>query len=194
MVTSNRFRIIVGLTALIFLGLPALAAAQSSTFVIPFQRVGTPGTATVIQTDPFTGEAIEVVVDTGAFVNPCTLEYVDVNGVSTITTLQSIDRFGTLKVNVNMSTKGKGQGWLLVGGTPTFTSSTYTFSEGQQFTFRLPSAGQEFSSDFADKLTMKGAKSTDNWTIRAHFRIKVSASGVVQVFMLKTNAGDVCKG
>ena len=193
MATLTRHRIIVGLSALVLLGLPVLAAAQSSTFVVPFERVGTPGTTTVTQTDPFTGEAMDVVVDTGAFVNPCTLEYVDITGASNITTLQSTDKYGTVKVTVSVTTKGMGQGWLVVGGNPTPTASTYSFADSQQFTFRLPSVGEEFSSDFSDKLTMKGAKSTDNWTLRAHFRIKVNAAGAVQVLMIKTNA-DVCKG
>ena len=193
MTTYNRHQIIAGLSALLLLGLPVLAAAQSSTFVIPFERVGTPGTKTVTQIDPMTGEVSEITVATGAFVNPCTLEYVDVTGVSTISTLQTTDKFGTLKVNVGVTTKGTGQGWVLVGGIPTFTLSTYLFSDGQQITFRLPAAGEEFSSDFSDKLVMKGSKRIDNWTIRAHFRIKVNPDGAVQLLMTKMNA-DVCKG
>jgi len=76
---------------------------------------------------------------------------------------------------------------------PTLTGSSYTFNESQNFTFRLPTAGDEFASDFSDKLAMKGAKSIDNWVIRANFRIKVNADGTVQVFMIKMNA-DNCKG
>jgi len=193
MAALKRHQIIVGLSALLLLGLPVLAAAQSSTFIIPFERVGMPGTQVVTQIDPFTGEPMQVTVDTGAFVNPCTLEYVDVIGVSTIATLQTIDKFGTFKVNVSVNTKGTGQGWLIVNGVPTLTSSNYGFTDGQQITFRLPAAGQEFSSDFVDKLTMKGARKIDNWILRAHFRIKVNAAGEVQVFMTKMNA-DVCKG
>lgn len=193
MTAFNRHQIIVGLSALMLLGLPLLATAQSSTFVIPFERVGTPGTKIVTQIDPMTGEVQEFTVDTGAFVNPCTLEYVDVTGASTVSTLQTTDKFGTLKVNVGVTTKGTGQGWIVVGGVPTFTLSTYLFSDGQQITFRLPAVGEEFSSDFTDKLVMKGSKRIDNWTIRAHFRIKVNASGAVQVLMTKINA-DVCKG
>jgi hypothetical protein len=193
MTTFNRRRIIVALFTFMLLGLPLLAAAQSSTFVVPFERVGTPGTQVVTQIDPLTGEATQIIVDTGAFVNPCTLEFVDVTGVSTIATLQTIDRFGDLKVTVSVNTKGTGQGWVLLNGVPTPTSSTYGFTEGQQITFRLPSIGEEFSSDFADKLTMKGAKRIDNWVLRAHFRIKVNAAGEVQVFMIKMNA-DICKG
>jgi hypothetical protein len=193
MAAMKRHQIIVGLSALVLLGLPFLAAAQSSTFVVPFERVGTPGTQVVTQIDPMTGEATQITVDTGAFVNPCTLEYVDVIGVSTIVTLQTVDRFGNLKVTVSVNTKGTGQGWLLLNGVPTPTLSTYCFTDGQQITFRLPSVGQEFSSDFVDKLTMKGSKKIDNWVIRAHFRIKVNAAGEVQVFMTKMNA-DTCKG
>lgn len=188
-------RFIVGL-ALVLLALPAMAAAQSSTFVIEFTRAGTPGTATVTTTDPMTGLPTTITVDTGAFDNPCTTEFVDVRGTTTISTVQSIDRFGTVKVTVSEITKGTGAGW--VPGTLGYdnriiTGSSYAFNESQQFTFRLPTAGEEFSSDFSDKLAMKGAKSIDNWIIRAHFRIKVNADGTVQVLMIRTNA-DTCKG
>jgi hypothetical protein len=188
---SRRF--IFGL-ALVLLALPAMAAAQSSTFVIDFNRTGTPGTATVTTIDPLTGLPTTMTVDTGAFTNPCTAEFVDVLGRTTISTAQSIDKFGNLKVNVSEVTKGTGAGWVLLNGVQSFTASTYAFNENSQFTFRLPPSGsQEFTSDFSDKLAMKGAKSIDNWVIRAQFRIKVSADGTVQVFMIKMNA-DNCKG
>ena len=48
-------------------------------------------------------------------------------------------------------------------------------------------------NEFVDKLAMKGARSTDNWVIRARFRIHVDSAGVVKVFMIKTSA-DNCKG
>jgi hypothetical protein len=188
----KSYRFICGL-ALVLLALPAMAAAQSSTFIIEFNRTGTPGTTTVTSTDPLTGLPTTVIVDTGAFANPCTAELVDVRGTTTISTAQSVDKYGQLKVAVSQVTKGAGAGWVLVNGVQTFTAATYTFNENQQITFRLPSAGEAFSSDFADKLSMKGAKSIDNWVIRAHFRIKVNVDGTVQVFMIKMNA-DACKG
>ena len=180
-------------STLVALLLPVIAAAQTSIFVVPLDRTGTPGTTTVTQYDPLTGQPQTVVVETGAFDNPCTLEFVDVTGTSTITTQQSVDKFGTMKVNVGVVSKGTGLGWVDVAGTQTFTTSTYTFNETQSFMFRLPSAGQEFVSEFVDKLSMKGARSTDNWVIRARFRIHVDSAGVVKVFLLKTTA-DNCKG
>ena len=191
MAALKSYRVILG--AFILLAMPAVVAAQSSTFVIPFDRTGTPGTATISTIDPMTGQPITEVVSTGAFVNPCTAENVDVRGTSTISTVQSIDKFGTVKVNVSEITKGTGSGWIVLNGVPTLTGSSYTFNESQNFTFRLPTAGDEFASDFSDKLAMKGAKSIDNWVIRANFRIKVNADGTVQVFMIKMNA-DNCKG
>lgn len=197
--TANTNKIIFVCCVLGLLLLPSMAAAQSSTFVIPFERIGTPGTATLCLQDPLDptrtdpacpGGGIPIPVDTGAFVNPCTFENVDVSGSSTVSLVQVVDNKGALKVNVSVVTKGTGAGWITLG-TP--TGSTYTFNDSQQFTFRLPAAGEEFSSDFSDKLAMKGAKSIDNWVIRAHFRIKVDAAGNVQVFMIKTNA-DTCKG
>ena len=192
MAALKSYRVILG--AFILLAMPAMAAAQSSTFVIPFDRTGTPGTATVSTTDPMTGLPTTMVVDTGAFSNPCTAENVDVRGTSTISTVQTIDKFGTVKVTVSEVTKGTGSGWILLNGVASLTGASYTFNESQQFTFRLPMAGEEFSSDFADKIAMKGAKSIDNWVVRAHFRIKVNSTGVVQVFMLKTTADPTCKG
>ena len=191
MAALKSYRVILG--ALILLAMPAVVAAQSSTFIIPFDRTGTPGTATVSTTDPMTGLPTTITVDTGAFINPCTAENVDVRGTSTISTVQTVDKLGTVKVNVSEVTKGTGAGWILLNGVPTLTGANYAFNESQQFTFRLPAVGEEFASDFADKIAMKGSKSIDNWVIRAHFRIKVNVDGTVQIFMIKTNA-DVCKG
>ena len=189
---SRRF--ILGL-ALVLLALPAMAAAQSSTFIVEFNRTGTPGTATVTIVDPLTGQPTTMIIDTGAFTNPCTAENVDVRGTSTISTGQTIDRFGTVKVVVSEVTKGTGAGWVRDAlGAPVLTGSTYTFTESQQLTFRLPAVGKEFASDFADKIAMKGAKSIDNWIVRAHFRLKVNADGTVQVFLVKTTADPTCKG
>src|SRR4029453_5142563 len=92
-------RFIFGL-ALMALGIPAMAAAQSSTFIVPFDRSGEPGTSTTTQIHPLNGEPISVVVDTGAFLNPCTAEFVDVRGNSTISTSQTLDKFGVTKINV----------------------------------------------------------------------------------------------
>ena len=189
---SQRF--IVGL-ALVVLALPAMVAAQkSSTLIVPFDRTGTPGTKTVTTIDPLTGQQTTMIVDTGAFVNPCTFEFVDVLGTTTIQTLQTLDKFGTMKVNVSEVSKGTGAGWVADPlGAPIFTGSTYAFNENQQFVFRLPTAGLEFASDFTDRLTMRGAKSTDNWTVRARFRIRIDAAGNVTASIIKLD-GDVCKG
>ena len=177
----------------LLVAIPAPSEAQSNTFVVGFDRTGTPGTTIINVLDPLTGELTPTVVDTGAFVNPCTFENVDVIGSTTITSLQTVDKWGTVKVNVGVSTKGTGTGWILVNGTPVFTGSAYTYTDNQQFTFRLPSTGEEFSSDFTDRLSMRGAKSVDNWTVRAHFKIRISAAGEVQVFLIKMT-GDTCKG
>lgn len=193
MAASKHPSSLFALCALALLALPGLASAQSSVFVEEFIRVGPPGTQAVETIDPLTLEATTILVDTGAFVNPCTFENVDVRGTSTISTLQTVDKFGTVKVNVSVVTKGTGAGWIVMGVDPVFSGSTYSFNDSQQFTFKLPVAGQEFSSDFSDKLALKGAKSIDNWVVRAHFRIKVNADGTTQVFMIKMNA-DTCKG
>jgi hypothetical protein len=186
-------RIVFGLCALALLALPAMAAAQSSTFVVALDRTGTPGTTQVAATDPMTGEPTTLTVDTGAFVNPCTLENVDVSGSTTISTVQSVDRWGTIKVSVSVVSKGTGLGWIPGAEGQTFTGSNYAFSESQSFKFQLPAVGDEFSSDFSDKLSLRGARSIDNWTIRANFRIAVGADGVIKILRIN-ETGDVCKG
>ena len=186
-------RFIVGF-ALMALVIPAMAAAQSSTFIVPFDRSGEQGTRLVTQIDPLTGLTTTISVDTGAFLNPCTAEFVNVLGNSTISTSQSVDKFGVTKINVSVVTKGSGAGWVGSSLAPTFTGATYIFNESQQFSVRQPSAGsQEFLSDFADKITMRGAKSIDNWTIRANFRLRVDSLGTVKVELIKLS-GDICKG
>ena len=189
---SRRF--IVGV-AVVLLALPGMAAAQSSTFIVELNRTATPGTATVSSIDPMTGVVTTVIVDTGAFINPCTRENVDVRATSTISIGQTTDRVGTVRVVVSEVTKGTGASWVRDAlGAPVFTGSTYTFTESQQLTFRLLAPSQEFGADFADKIVMKGAKRIDNWVVRAHFRIKVNADGTVQAFMIKSTADSACMG
>jgi hypothetical protein len=185
-------RFIVGF-ALMALVIPAMAAAQSSTFVVPFDRTGEQGTRQVTQIDPLTGQSTTIAVDTGAFLNPCTAEFVNVTGHSTISTSQSLDKFGVTKINVTVITKGTGAGWVGSALAPTFTGAIYSFNESQSFNVRMPSTGQEFLSDFSDKISMRGAKSIDNWTIRANFRLRVDAAGIVKVELIKLS-GDICKG
>ena len=169
------------------LAVPQIAAAQSSTFIIPFSRTGAPGVDA-------NG------LPTGAFVNPCTLEFVDVTGSSTITTTQSL-KGSTLSTSVSVVTKGSGFGWLdgdLDPLTPVvypgvITGSSYVFNESQSFTIKSQ-LGTVVESDFFDKLFMKGAKSTDNWVVRARFRLKIGANGQVQIDLIRINDGDQCKG
>jgi len=166
------------------LAVPTTVAAQSgsSVFVVTFDRSGTPG------------------VDgagnpTGAFKNPCTGEFVDVFGSSTITMSQVLDNRGNVKTDVKTATKGSGSGWVIdpVSLLQVFTGKSYAFNETQTFSIKV-GVGEAFESDFFDKLAMKGTKSTDNWMLRARFRIKVSTTGEVQVSLVKITDGDVCKG
>ena len=197
---STKFvgRTLVGVCVTgLLLAIPAPSQAQSSsTFVVAFDRTGDPGTEIVLEPDPLNpGNTIALAVSTGAFMNPCTLENVDVTGSSTISTVQTVDKFGTVKVNVSVRTKGTGSGWVGADyARAVFTGSSYAFDDNQQFSFRLPAVGQEFTSDFSDKLSMRGAKSVDNWTVRAHFRIKVDAAGETQVLLMKTSEDPNCKG
>jgi len=138
MVTLRLNRIVVGLSVLVLLVVSGSAAAQSSsTFIVPFDRTGAPG------------------VDgagnpTGAFDNPCTLEWVDVAGSSSVTINQTAkDSKGEFKITVAVTSKGSGAGWVPPLGAPdpptaadysgaTFTGSTYAFRENQSFRATVP--------------------------------------------------------
>ena len=119
------------------------------------------------------------------FLNPCTAEEVVVNGATTISISDTVTPQGDRRISVGEVTKGKGF------GVPSGTE--YTFSDNQQFTVKAPMLGEEFDSSFSDKFALKGAKSVDNWVLRAYFRLKISALGEVQVVIERLNA-DMCKG
>lgn len=167
-------RLIAAVSVAVLFGLPAPAAAQTSTFVIPFDRTGPPDLDDLGNPIP----------NTGAMLNPCTLEFVDVLGVSTIKVTQGLTG-STLKTTVNTTTKGSGTGQL--------TGIVYPFNETQQFLVKN-NLGQIVESEFVDKLSLKGPQSIDNWIVRARFRIKIGPSGAVQIDLVRINDGDQCKG
>jgi hypothetical protein len=167
----------------VLLGIPQAVFAQSSTFIVPFQRAGAP------IYDPLTGAQVD-----GAFVNPCTAEFVDVFGSSTISIATSVMN-GVVKTTVGVVSKGNGTGWTLGadGVTVIVSGKTYVFTDSQQFTVKA-SLGDVVESDFFDKFNLKGTRSTDNWIIRARFRVKIGSNGQVQVNLVKLSDGDTCKG
>jgi hypothetical protein len=181
---------LLGALCIAGLTFPGIADAQSggSTFIVPFERTGAP------QLD----DAGLPMPDTGAFVNPCTLEFVDVFGSSAISIAQSLDKYGNLKVAVSTLTKGTGSGWLPDQfGNQIFSGKTYVFRDSQAITIKQPplsSTSQEFESDFFDKISMKGGGKTDNWIFRARFRIRIAADGTVRVNLVRVTEGDGCKG
>jgi len=176
MVKTKIGRIILGvLCVAALLAIPSAAAAQASTFVILFERVGEP------ELDVFGNP----VPGTGAFMNPCTAEAVDVIGSTTITISQQVTRDGDVRTNIGAVTKGTGVGAV--------SAASYSFAESQQFTLRIPALGTAFDSTFSDKLWMNGARAIDNWSIRATFRVKVSTTGEILVTR-ESMTGDVCKG
>jgi hypothetical protein len=119
------------------------------------------------------------------FLNPCTLEDVAVDGASTITLSDSVTPQGDRRIAVSVATKGTGIGLL--------SGVSYSFMENQQFIVRAPLLGEEFDSVFQDKFQLRGAKSIDNWVVRAHFRLKIDAGGNVLVQIERLNT-DGCKG
>ena len=176
MVKTKIGRIILGvLCVAALLAIPSAAAAQASTFVIDFERIGEP------ELDVF-GVPVP---NTGAFWNPCTTEAVNVIGSTTITIWQTVTRDGDLRIDIGAVTKGT--------GTAPVSAASYSFAESQQFTLRIPALGTAFDSTFSDKLWMNGARAIDNWSIRATFRVKVSTTGQILVTR-QSMTGDVCRG
>lgn len=120
------------------------------------------------------------------FINPCVAnDSVAVTGSSTTTLSDTVTPTGDRRIAVSVVTRGTGI------GTP--SGESYVFSESQNFNVKAPMIGEEFDSTFSDKLSLKGAGPTDNWVIRAYFRIKINAAGDVLVSIDRMNA-DTCKG
>ena len=192
MASLRIHRTVFGICALMLLVRPGMAAAQSaSTFVVPFDRTGAPGVDTLGN-------------PTGAFDNPCTGEWVNVTGSSSLTfNISAKDSKGEQKTTISITSTGTGAGWVSSANPPTaddyanatFTGSTYVFRENQKVVATVPVllTTEFFESSFSDKFAMKGQGPTDNWVIRAYFRIKISGTGVIQVFIDRMT-GDVCKG
>ena len=185
--TTTRLRIFAGLLVVAALlgGAPFASAQSTSTFIVNLDRTGNPGVDALGN-------------PTGAFQNPCTLEFVDVTGTSTVKiTQQAANQKGEVKTTVAVSSKGSGTGWIdpnnVWPGLP--TGHTYVFSENQSFVTVGPvlAAGEVFRLTFHDKLTMKGAGNLDNWIVRVFFRLKIDSSGRIQV-SIERATGDVCHG
>jgi hypothetical protein len=172
MFNSKVGAVISAIAIAVLLGFPMTAAAQSSTFVIPLDRSGPPGVDAAGN-------------PTGAFVNPCTFELVDVFGATTITTTQRLGSNGIVTTNVGVVSKGTGTGQT--------SGVLYPFTESQSFLVKTI-LGDIVESDFFDKISMKGPGKIDNWMLRARFRIKIAPDGTVQVSLVRVNDGDQCKG
>ena len=193
MVTARISRFVVGVAVATALAVPTIVTAQNgSTFVVEFDRTGPPE----FEIDPVTGQQIQV---GGAFLNPCTKEFVDVLGATTITIVDTLDNKGNRKIDVKTVTKGTGAGWTAIDPITLlqmFSGKVYAFSESQSFIVKAPvgTLSQAFESDFFDKIAMKGAGKIDNWMIRARFRIKIAADGTIMVNLVRLTQGDGCKG
>ena len=197
-IITRSGRIIPGTLVLaVALAIPATAAAQSSTFVLPFDRLGPPTQNCTTQPD-----GTITCVAAGAFQDPCTGQNVDVTGSTTLTISTNVTGSGSMKLSVSEVTKGTGTGWdplepYLLGVNPDpLTANTYSFAESQKFDTQFTLSGDPTtitSSTFSDKLFMKGSKSLNNWTIKATFTIKINGNGVV-TSVNNNFTGDVCKG
>ena len=177
MVTKHVGRIVpVLLFVAAFLALPGAVYAQSSTLIVPFERIGAPDLDDL--GNPVPG--------TGGMDNPCTGERVDVIGSSTITTSSTLMNNGDIRTSVSVLTKGTGVGQS--------SGVLYPFRESQSFSIRRPSAGgPAIDSTFNDKLAMRGPGAVDNWVVRVTMRLRIDAAGNVIVDTTRLNEG-VCKG
>lgn len=206
MTALKTSRFIVGVLAVAALLVsPSIATAQSktSTFTIAFDRTGTPGTETVQVIDPVsgqpvvdpaTGQVVTTTRPTGAFMNPCTAEHVDVLGSTNVSVTTSVTNKGALKVTVSELTKGTGSGWTGNSSADAiFTGNAYIFSDSQQFS-TISVAGQLQSSDFGDRFTMRGQGPLNNWIIRVTMTLTVDALGNATVTIKNMTADPTCRG
>jgi hypothetical protein len=114
--------------------------------------------------------------------NPCTIELVDVIGVSTITVTTTL-REVVETVTIKTLTNGSGTGQL--------TAFVYPFKERQTF-LQKTNLGQIVESEFTDKLRMKAPNGFDTWVVRAVFKIKIALDGTITLNIARINS-DQCR-
>jgi hypothetical protein len=98
--TSKLRRSLVGLFLLAaLLALPTLAAAASSSFIVPFAMT---------------------------LMDPCTNELVDITGASTVTIAETVDKNGQTKTAVSVTTRGTGVGQVSLAQYPFTENQNFT--------------------------------------------------------------------
>jgi len=122
--------------------------------------------------------------------NPCNGgDPVMVSGTETIVISSKITGAGQLHLDISDVSKGSGISTIDL-------TRTYTFSDNEQFSVNatLPFDPLGLNSfTFTQKLFLKGAKSLDNWVVRASFVLQINQQGIVTKG--PTNfASGVCKG
>jgi hypothetical protein len=164
-------RLIVAVCAVAVLAVPTVAKAQSESLQVPIDN------ADVGQIDPETGVAI------APLFNPCTNEVVDIAGTVTVRSTASTGPSGIQRSTLTIVANGVGTGQV--------SGLLYTFSENQQLTTKL--SGMEMELDTTVKLSMKGAKSLDNWTSQLKLHITINANGTATSGFTHVT-GDRCNG
>lgn len=164
-------RLLVAVCAMAMLAMPAVAKAQSETLQIAIDN------ADVGQVDAETGLVIS------GLQNPCTAEKVDIVGTLTATTNVSTGPSGIQRTTITFVANGVGTGQT--------SGLLYTFSENQQLTSKI--SGLEMELDTTFKLSMKGAKSLDNWTSQLKLHITINANGIPTSGFTHVSA-DKCNG
>ena len=170
MVTTKIGAFIVALFCAIgLLALPNTAAAQASGFRII--NISVPFSTT------YGGLSSPIT-------NPCTLESVEVSGVTSLSFIINANAAGGLLFKIGAVTKGL--------GVASPSGFNYSFFENTQATF-IMSAGQIGAEQtLTEKLRFNGAGRLDNWDLKEVIHVTVNANGEITANVDSLTA--VCRG
>jgi len=165
----------------------ALAVAALFTAPLAAQKTGTLTTVTTVdRSGPAELDASgNPVPGTGAVLNPCTGEKVNILGTMTTTSSQYMDNQGFIRTDVSVVSKGTGTGVSF--------GTLYPFNESQAFNVKSDPTSFDFVSTFSDKIGLRGPKALDNWVVRATMKITILPDGTVKNELVRVTS-DVCKG
>jgi hypothetical protein len=164
-------RLLAGVALAGAIAMPLAGRAQTASlqFTIDNRDVGT--------IDPETGLALPPLT------NPCTKEIVNITGTLTATSTVTTNASGTVRTSITLVANGVG-----IGAT---SGLMYSFSETQDLSMKLSGLASEL--DTTVKLSMKGARSLDNWSSRLKLHLTINANG--QVTSAHTHVDtDKCNG
>jgi hypothetical protein len=150
-------RLLAGAALAGAIAMPLAGRAQTASlqFAIDNRDVGT--------IDPESGQVI------APLMNPCTKELVNITGTLAATSTVTTNASGIVRTSITLVANGVGMGAT--------TGLLYSFSETQDLSMKL--SGLESELDTTVKLSMKGARSLDNWSSRLKLHLTLNANGEV---------------